>query len=301
LSDRGTACSACDKCVDSVGAVSVGGNLALATIKGFLGVLGGSQALVADAVHSFADLISSALLFVGLRVANRPADQRHPFGYGKIEFIVATGIYLLLLSAGGFIMYDSFDMIIHGEKVNPSFITVFGALLSVVGNELMYRHCACAGSRMNSPSMLANSVEKRADVYSSLAVLVGILGAKGGIHLLDPLAAVVVACLILHSSLKGLWEALQGLMDSSLPSELLERMESAVRQVPGVLNVSRLRSRELGQRIWVEIEILTDGNRTLDDVESLREEISRVAASCVDRFGEFVVHLRPGPAHGEVT
>jgi cation diffusion facilitator family transporter len=296
LSAEATTCRACDKCVESVGAVSVGGNLALATIKGFLGVLGGSQALVADAVHSFADLISSALLFVGLRVANRPADEKHPFGYGKVEFIVAAGIYLLLLSAGGFILYDSFDMIIHREQINPSFITVFGALLSVVGNELMYRHCACAGGRMNSPSMLANSVEKRADVYSSLAVLVGILGAKGGIHLLDPLAAVVVACLILHSSLKGLWGALQGLMDSALPTELLQRVEVAVRTVAGVSHVSRVRSRELGQRIWVELEILTDGSRTLDEAEGLREEISRVAAECVDRPGEFVVHLRPGPA-----
>jgi len=299
VSARGTACSACDRCVDSVGAVSIGGNLALATVKGFLGVLGGSQALVADAVHSFADLISSGLLFVGLRVASRPADERHQFGYGKVEFIVAVGIYLLLLAAGGYILYDSAHMIIHGERVNPSFVTVFGALLSVVGNELMYRHSRCAGSRVNSPSMLANSVEKRADVYSSLAVLVGIVGAKCSIHVLDPLAAVLVACLILHSSLKGLWEALQGLMDSSLPADLIERVEATVREVPGVLELGRLRSREMGQRIWVELEVLTDGNRTLDEAENLRKEIARAAAGCADRPGEFVVHLRPSPALGD--
>jgi cation diffusion facilitator family transporter len=270
----------------------------LSVIKGFLGVVGGSQALVADAIHSLADLISSGLLVVGLHIAKRPADQRYPYGYGKVEFVVAVGIFTLLLAAGGFIFYDSFHMIIHGDEVKPSFIAIFGALLSIVGNELMYRQSACAGRRLRSPSMLANSAEKRADVLSSGAVLVGILGAKCSVHVLDPLAAVLVACLILHSSLKGLWEALQGLIDNALPESLLDNLRKAVRAVPGVAGLGQLRSREIGQRVAVEIEVLTDGRQTLEETEGLREQVVRVAAECVERPGEFIVTLRPNTAGG---
>jgi len=283
---------ACQSCTRSIGAVNIGGNLALTAVKGFLGVVGGSQALVADAIHSLADLLSSGLLLVGLRVARRPANVQHPYGYGKVEFIVAVGIYSLLLAAGGFIMYDSVHMIVDKEEVSPSAITLFGALLSAVVNEMMYRQSLCAGRQLQSPSIVANATEKRADVYSSLAVLAGIAGAKLGVHLLDPLAAVLVAGLILHSSLKGIWGGMQGLMDRALDPELLQRMEAAAATIPGVAGLGAVRSREIGQRIWVELDVFTDGRQTLQEAEELRREVTSALRGCVDRPGELVVHLR---------
>lgn len=290
---------ACQSCTRSIGAVNVGGNLALSALKGFLGVVGGSQALVADAIHSLADLLSSGLLVVGLKVARRPADPRHPYGYGKVEFLVAVGIYVLLLLAGGFILYDSVHMIVEGEEVSPSFVTLFGALLSAGLNEMMYRQSLCAGHQLCSPSIVANATEKRADVYSSLAVLAGIAGAKMGIHALDPLAAVLVACLILHSSVTGIWQAIEGLLDGAVDEDLVERACEAARAVRGVSGLGQVRSREIGQRIWLEVEVLTDGGRTLEAGEGLRREIRRAMAGAVDREGEFVVHLRADAVPGE--
>jgi cation diffusion facilitator family transporter len=283
---------ACQRCSQSIGPVNIGGNLALTAIKGYLGVVGGSQALVADAIHSLADLLSSGLLLVGLRVAHRPANAKHPYGYGKVEFLVAVGIYTLLLAAGGFIIYDSVHMIVDKQNVSPSGITIFGALLSAVMNEMMYRQSLCVGRQLQSPSMLANAAEKRADVYSSLAVLAGIVGAKLGVHVLDPLAAVLVAALILHSSLKGIWEAMQGLMDKALAPEVLQRMETAALGVDGVAAVGPVRSRENGQRFFVELDVFCAGDQTLQDAESLRREVTSALKGCVERPGEVVVHLR---------
>jgi cation diffusion facilitator family transporter len=283
---------ACQTCTRSIGPVNIGGNLTLTAVKGFLGVAGGSQALVADAIHSLADLLSSGLLLVGLRIARRPANQRHPYGYGKVEFLVAVGIYTLLLAAGGFIMYDSIHMIVDKEVVSPSIPTIFGALLSAVVNEMMYRQSLCAGHQLRSPSIIANAMEKRADVYSSLAVLAGILGAKLGVHLLDPLAAALVAALILHSSFKGIWEALQGLLDSSLESDVMCRVEAAALGVPGVRRLGAMRSREMGQRVWLDLEVHTDGGKTLAEAERLRQQVTAVVRACIERPGEVVVHLR---------
>ncbi|MBI5481368.1 MAG: cation transporter [Deltaproteobacteria bacterium] len=283
---------ACQRCAQSIGPVNIGGNLALTAVKGFLGVVGGSQALVADAIHSLADLLSSGLLFVGLRVARRPANSRHPYGYGKVEFLVAVGIYTLLLAAGGFIMYDSVHLIVHRHDVTPSAITLLGALLSAVVNEMMYRQSLCAGRQLQSPAVVANAAEKRADVYSSLAVLAGIAGAKLGVHVLDPLAAVLVAGLILHSSVKGIWEAMQGLTDSALDPELLRRLEVAAGEVPGVAGLGSVRSRVIGQRIWVELDVFTDGRQSLQEAEELRREVVGALRRCVGRPGDVVVHLR---------
>jgi cation diffusion facilitator family transporter len=283
---------ACQLCTRSVGAVNVGGNLALSALKGFLGVVGGSQALVADAIHSFADLLSSGLLVIGLHVAKRPANDRHPYGYGKVEFIVAVGIYALLLSAGGFIMWDSVHMILDKEEVNPSFVTLFAALVSAGVNEMMYRQSRCAGRQLQSPSIEANAAEKRADVFSSLAVLAGIAGAKLGIHILDPVAAVLVACLILHSSIKGIKEAIGGLMDCALDEEVLADLRDAALAVAGVARVGAVRSRVLGQRVWVDLEVCTDGRRTLEEGELLQREVVAAVKSSVGRPGDVMVHLR---------
>jgi cation diffusion facilitator family transporter len=286
---------ACQRCTQSIGAVNVGGNLVLTLVKGFLGITGGSQALVADAIHSLADLLSSGLLLVGLRVARRPADRRHPYGYGKIEFLVAVGIYTLLLAAGGFILYDSIHMIVDKEVVNPCITTVFGAALSAVVNEMMYRQSRCAGHQLRSPSIVANATEKRADVYSSLAVLAGIVGAKLGIHVLDPIAAVLVAVLILHSSFKGISEAMRGLLDSSLDGDLMTRIEAAAAGVPGVERLGAVRSREIGQRVWLDLEIHADGRQSLAECERLKRAVTAAVRSCVDRPGEILVHVS---AHG---
>lgn len=286
---------ACEICTRSIGAVNIGGNLALASIKAYLGVVGGSQALVADAIHSVADLLSSGLLLIGLRVARRPANSSHPYGYGKVEFLVAVGIYTLLLCAGGFILYDSMHMIVDQEEVSPSAVTLFGALLSAVVNEMMYRQSRCAGKQLCSPSIVANAIEKRADVFASLAVLAGIAGAKLGVHLLDPAAAVVVACMILHSSVRGFRDALQGLMDSAVDPELLERATAAALDVPGVSRLGQVRSREIGQRIWLELEVFAGARRTLEEGERLRREVVAAVARSVNRPGEVVVCLRAAP------
>jgi len=288
---------ACQSCVKSIPVVNIGGNLALASVKGFLGVVGGSQALVADAIHSLADLISSCLLLVGLEIARRPANERHPYGYGNVEFLVAVGIYLLLIGAGGFILFDSIHMIVDKEDVNPAVLTMFAAALSAVLNEIMYRQSVCAGEQLQSPSISANAAEKRADVYSSLAVLTGIIGAKLGMHLLDPIAAILVACLILHSSIKGLNDAFVGLLDRSLEPELLADIERAALAVPGVAALEAIRSRSIGRRVWVELDVATDGRQTIQQGEKVRREliqaVAAVCAVCVDRPGDILVRLVP--------
>jgi len=166
-------------------------NLGLCIVKLLGGILGGSQALIADAVHSLSDVIIAILVIVGLKVSSVPPDDDHHWGHGNIEFIVSAIIGTLLVCTAITITIVSLATIIRGDIYNPSILAVWAAAISVVANEIMFRHSLCVGLQMDSPAMIANAWENRSDVYSSLAVLVGVFGARMGFVVLDPIAAII--------------------------------------------------------------------------------------------------------------
>lgn len=283
---------ACKKCANSVGAANVAANLFLLIVKSYLGVTGGSKALVADAVHSGADLISSVMLLLGLKVARRPADSRYPYGYGKVEYLVSIIIYSSLLAAGAVILADAISCIVHKEEVSPSAPTLGGAVISVLLNELMFRQSLCAGTQLGSPSMVANAWEKRSDALSSIAVLAGIAGAKMGFHLLDPAAAILVAFYVAKISVQMLLDAFRRLLDPSLEPAEVEGIRKAVAQVAGVNETTGLRTREIGQMAWVDLEVLVDGDVGVTDALEIKACVEKAASRAIDRPATIVVYLR---------
>lgn len=290
---------ACEKCASSVGIVNVLANTFLMVIKGYLGVVGGSTALVADAIHSSADVVSSVMLLFGLRIAKKPVDQSYPYGYGKVEFLVAVVIYSSLILAGIVIFIDAISCILHKNCARPDTVTLIGALLSVVVNEMMFRQSVCAGTQLKSPSMVANAYEKRSDALSSVAVFIGIAGAKMGWSSLDPAAAILVAFYILKSSGEGLIEAFSGLMDRALDSELVDEIRGVAKEVEGVLGIALLRTREVGQMAWVDIEILVDGDLEVLHGVSIKNAVKKEIAKALGRTSKIEVFLKPVAAEAE--
>ncbi len=285
--------AACEKCANSVGVVNLAVNTLLMLIKGYLGVVGRSTALVADAIHSGADVISAAMLLFGLRIAKRPADEHYPYGYGKVEFLVAVVIYTSLISAGFVIFYDAITTILSGEQIEPSGITLFGAFISVAVNEVMFRQSFCAGKQICSPSMIANAWEKRSDALSSVAVLAGIAGAKLGFYFLDPAAAILVAFYIVKFSIEMLWEAFKGLMDTALPDDVVEGIHESARGVEGVKGIGSLRTREVGQNVWVDLEVLVDGESRMPETAALKQRIEKAVSGSLGRIANVVVLFKP--------
>jgi len=285
---------ACSKCANSVGFVGVVASGFLMALKGYLGVVGHSTALIADAVHSGADLLSALMLLIGLKVARRPADARYPYGYGKIEFIIAVVIYLSLIGAGVVIMVDAISAIIHGVHVTPSPVTLLGAAIAVVTNEMMFRQSFCAGRMISSPSLVANAWEKRSDALTSVAVLIGISGSLAGLRCFDPFAAILVGVYILKFSIKMLLEAFKGLLDSSLEQKVVDGIRATAAGVEGVLGIERVRTRELGQQVWIELDVLVEGDARVGEVTRIKKQIRRAVKTEVDRPATIEVFLKPG-------
>lgn len=291
---------ACKRCASAVGPVGVATCALLMTMKAYLGVVGGSKALIADAVHSGADLLSALTLIVGLRIANQPADERYPYGYGKVEYVVSVLIYSLLIAAGTVILKDAIYSIINRTYTSPGLTTFAGALVAILINELLFRHSLCAGVQIKSPSMIANAWEKRSDALTSIAVLIGIGGSKLGFYFLDPLAAIFVGCFIFKFSIEMLIEAFNGLMDKALPRQTVNFVRRLTEATPGVCRALRIRTREIGQNVWMDLDISISSKLSLAEATRIKNIVKKNILKNLTRPAEVNVYIKPSPASGKV-
>ena len=170
-------CKQCYKCAKHAGALNIWANAGLFVIKLLGGIFGQSQALIADAVHSVGDVIVAVLVMVTLKVSAAPPDEDHRWGHGNIEFIVSLIIGVMLICAAVPITVVSLTSIAEGLVYETGIMAVWAATISVVANEIISRHSFCVGKQMDSPVLIANARENEADVYSSVAALIGVFGA----------------------------------------------------------------------------------------------------------------------------
>ncbi len=269
----------CQRCARAVPWFSFWGNLGLAIYKLTVGIFGRSAALVADAIHSFTDVVGSSSIVVVTKLSRKPPDARYPYGRGKAEFVGAVFVYTILVFFAVLIMIGSVKILLGHRSERPHFITAFGSAVSVVHNYLMYRFETCVGRRTHSPAIMADAFENRADAISSLAAVIGIIGALFVHPACDGIAALVVALIIFYNCLGQLKEAAIGLMDGGMPDDVLQYVRQAALGQTGVLGLKFLRSRRTGARYWVDLGIEVPPDLPLEQADriaaTLRSRIQR--------------------------
>lgn len=286
-------CKECYWCAKHVGGINLWGNLGLLFVKLLGGIFGGSQALIADAVHSLSDVIVAILVIVGLKVSSSPPDDDHHWGHGNIEFIVSAIIGTLLVCTAITITIVSLLSIIQGDMYNPGILAVWAAAISVVANEIMFRHSLCAGEQMDSPAMIANAWENRSDVYSSLAVLVGVFGAKMGIVVLDPVAAIIVGIMIAKNGLGTVKLGVSGMTDSSFDDKaMLSQIRKLVLKENGIIDIGRLRARKTGQKVWIDLEAIFKPEMKVAEVKKIVDGIRKNVVDQFERISDVVIISR---------
>jgi cation diffusion facilitator family transporter len=286
-------CKECYWCAKHVGGINLWGNLGLLIVKLLGGIFGGSQALIADAVHSLNDVIVAILVIVGLKVSSSPPDDDHHWGHGNIEFIVSAIIGMMLVCTAITITIVSLLSIIQGNMYNPGILAVWAAAISVVGNEIMFRHSLCAGEQMDSPAMIANAWENRSDVYSSLAVLIGVFGARMGVVILDPIAAIIVGIMIAKNGLGTVKLGVRGMTDSSFDDKaMLSQIRKLVLKENGIIDIGRLRARKTGQKVWIDLEAIFKPEMKVAEVKKIIDSIRKNVADQFDRIGGVVIVSR---------
>jgi len=266
-------CKRCYWCARHVGGVNLWANLGLLIVKLLGGIFGGSQALVADAVHSLSDVIVAILLIVGLKVSSAPPDEDHHWGHGNIEFIVSAIIGTLLVCTAITITVVSLATIIRGDIYNPGILAVWAAAISVVANEIMFRHSLCAG-----------------------------FGARIGFTVLDPVAAIVVGIMIAQNGINTLMLGVRGMTDSSFDNKaMLSQIRKLVLKEDGIVNVGRLRARKTGQKVWIDLEAIFKPEMKVAEVKKTIDSVRKNVIDKFERIGDVVIVSRvPEPQLKEI-
>ena len=280
-------------------------NVLLTVFKFVAGVLGASAAMIADAVHSLSDLLTDFVVLLFVKLSSRPADSDHPYGHGKYETLATAMVAIALLAAGGVLLSEGVQKIvaaIHGEQlVMPGTIALWAALVSIAAKEGVYWITIAVAKRVDSSALRANAWHHRTDALSSVATALGIgcallFGGKWAI--LDPIAAVLVSVFILVAAAKLLYEAVQDLLEKSLPKEVEQEIREIVEADHDMSELHNLRTRRVGAVYSIEMHLRMRGSTSLYEAHRhsmLLEQRLR------ERFGQdtlISVHLEPYKVNG---
>ncbi|ETR64743.1 MAG: mamM [Candidatus Magnetoglobus multicellularis str. Araruama] len=272
----------CYWCADNVGRVALWGNIGLFAIKLMCGVAGNSKALLADAVHSGADVLTAAVVMICLHISKSPPDDEHPYGHGNTEYIASMFIGISLFAVVVLIIYSSLIDIINGVSQHPDTIALAGLLISIAGNELMFRHSYCCGIRFRSPAMIANAWENRADVYSSIAALVGVVGALIGMPLMDSIGAILVALLIARTAYEMVKDAWNGILDHAIDENIEANVRNTAMADQDVKDIVYLRTRTMGPYYSIDLKLAVSPDMSLSHSYHICDRVKQAIANIID-------------------
>lgn len=279
--------------------VSLVSNILLTVIKIAVGVLFQSQVLVADGAHNGADVIASAATVGSMRISNRPADEDHPYGHGKAEVLASSLVALILAAAAVYIAYESIHALFEPPSVSHV-IALIAAFVSLVWKQVLYVYTVRLGKQFNSKGLLATAYDHLVDVYASVAAVVGIslglIGEHFGLSYLsygDPVAGIIVSILVLKIAFKMGKESLDILMEKNVDLEKLHHYMQLVLSVPQVKRIDRLRARELGHYVLVDVRVGVPGQLTIQQGHDISREIKHSIMGEHEDVYEVLVHLNP--------
>ena len=281
-------------------------NTLLLAFKFLAGILGGSAAMLADAVHSLSDFLTDIVVLVFVKISNRPADRKHSYGYGKYETLATLCIGIALLAVGSGIAVDGVEKIIHvwnGETLaQPGWIAFWAAIASIVLKELTYWLTIRVAKQVDSEALRANAWHHRSDALSSIGTGLGIggailLGQKWTI--LDPIAALVVSVFIVLTALRLTYGALGEFLEQSLPEENENEIRAIVAADKELSELHHLCTRRLGNRVAIEMHLRMPGNTPLTIAH---KHASAIEQQLKQRFGDQThinIHLEPTKVNGK--
>ncbi|WP_438444282.1 cation diffusion facilitator family transporter [Gorillibacterium sp. sgz5001074] len=276
------------------------GNLALAGVKGAIGFVSGSKALMADAVASASDVAGSFAVLVGIKAAKRPADEDHPYGHGKAETIAAIVVSVLMIIIGFEIGRSAFDTLRSGVAEPPNWIALIALGISIAVKEVLFRYNYQLGKKLSSPALIANAWDHRTDVLSSIAASIGVGGALLGksldqpkLYLLDPAAGLIVSVLVLRMGYKMIMESVHNTMDHVLHEEDAAELVQAAQRTKGVITVDGLRAREHGHYVIVDVKISVNPRISVSEGHEIAKSVKQHLMKRFIHVADVLVHVNP--------
>ena len=280
-----------------VSGVSITVNLGLSLFKLLAGILAHSGAMLSDAVHSASDVISTIVVIIGVKLSGKKSDAEHQYGHERLECVSAIILAGLLFATGVGIGMSGIKSILAGSKgqkiMEPGLLALIAAVVSIVTKEWMFWYTRAAAKKISSGALMADAWHHRSDALSSVGSFVGILGARLGCPIMDPIASVVICIFILKAAIDIFKDAIDRMVDHSCDEETEDKMRQAVLEVPGVKGVDVLQTRLFGSKIYVDLEISADGQQSLNDAHAIAERVHHMIENTFQDVKHCMVHVNP--------
>ena len=275
--------------------VGLGWNVILSVGKFFAGYFGGSQALVADAIHSASDFITDIVIIVGAKFWNSPPDKDHPYGHKRFETLISVGIGLAVCAVGVGLGYNAVIALKNGEQSHPEWIAAVMALVSIVVKEVLFRYTRAKGRAIRSEAVEANAWHHRSDAYSSIPVLVAVLFGivMPELWFADSVGAIIVSIFILHSGFEIAWPGIHRVADEGASEEVSQKLQAVALACPNVISIHGFRTRYVGSDLHVDLHVVVPAEMSLLAAHDLAEEVERRLIDAGENVVDALVHIDP--------
>ncbi|AEB22423.1 MULTISPECIES: cation diffusion facilitator family transporter [Bacillus amyloliquefaciens group] len=274
-------------------------NLILMAGKIFFGLIGDSEAVFADGIHSAADVVASIAVLAVIGISNKPPDQDHPFGHGKAEVISEAIVGIILVLVSVYILIEAISSFVEGPSI-PQYSALFAALISYAAKQILYRYSIKQGETWNSKAIIAIAYDHKGDIVASLAAFIGVLLAiigntRGWSYLLyaDAIASVIVAYLIFKISMELIRPSVDVLMEKSVDPELIEEYKAVILHCPQVKRLDKIRAREHGHYKLLDVRLSLDHDLTIKQGHDIAREIRNDIKRHFSDVEEVLIHVNP--------
>ncbi|MFZ5825428.1 MAG: cation diffusion facilitator family transporter [Bacillota bacterium] len=278
--------------VARAGTLTIGVNVVLTAARAVAGLVAGSTAVLADAANSGTDILATLVVLGGSRIAARPPDLDHPYGHEKAEPVAAKLVGILVTVTGVITLLGAIRALRGpGETVGLSAAVVTAA--SILIKEVLARHLTGVARQVGSQALLADAANQRTDVLASGAALVGALGGRFGLPVLDPAMGLLVAGLIIRMGLGLYWQSVRDLMDRAPEPAIMAQLKQAATATRGVESVDEIKARVFGPGIYVDCKVSVNGDLTVAEGHRIGKRVKEAVMESVPQCHDVLVHVNP--------
>lgn len=283
-----------EKIAIKVSVISIILNCLLTLIKFISGVISKSSAMISDSVHSLSDVLSTFVVIIGVKISNKKADNDHPYGHERIECVSAIILSGMLFIIGALIGINGIKNVANSSNlVMPGVLALIASIISIISKEAMYQYTIRVSKKINSAALKADAWHHRSDALSSIGSFIGILGSRLGFKIFDPLASVIISLCIIKVSIDIFKDAIDKMVDKSCDKEVIDKVISVIEKNESVKNIDDIKTRQFGNKAYVDVEISVDENLLLKDAHKVAEEIHDSVENEINIVKHCMVHVNP--------
>ena len=276
--------------------VSILCNVFLFLFKLLAGILAHSGAMISDAIHSASDVFSTFVVIIGIKLASKDSDKEHPYGHERMECVAAIILATILAVTGLGIGLSAVETI-HNAETNkitiPGQLALMAAIVSILVKEAMFWYTKINAKLIDSSALMADAWHHRSDALSSVGALIGIGGARMGLAVLDPIASIVICLFIWKAAYDIFKDAINKMLDTACEDAVEQEMRTVALAQPGVEGIDLLHTRVFGNKIYVDMEICADGQKTLLETHQIAEQVHDAIEQQFPKVKHIMIHVNP--------